>query len=217
MWRTPEGTRVLDGLEGELARVGLRTAVELIEAGIDSGEPWVFDVDQFDALTPEQQLALLAEVGQALWNKEVRSPDHSAVNEAAVYVIFRAVLTAVESEIDGASDSSVPVRQLICDLLSQAPWGDAKEGEDDDDFAIAPDCGDMSEWEFAIECIADGILWDRDFELDIFVVDSSPEKADFVKSYLGMEEDYFTSIASDPTDLTDVKRTLEKLIRGKPR
>ena len=91
------------------------------------------------------------------------------------------------------------------------------EFEEEDYLELTPDCRDMKEWEFEIECIADKVLWDRDFELDDLMVDCSPEKAQFLKSYLGIDDAYFTSISPDPINLGHVRKTLRKLTRAKPR
>lgn len=213
MWRTPDGNRVLTSFEADAARLGLQTAVELIELGIDAGDPWEFDVAQFDILTPEQQLWLLADVGRALFYKSVRCPNHTAINESAVYVIFRALLISVEFEIDDVNPDRTETRCTICEYLSQY------DADDDEEElrVISPDCCNVEQWEFEIECMADRILWDRDFELENLFVDSSPEKAGFLKSHMGISDDYFTAIASDPGDLGPVKRTLRRITRQKPR
>lgn len=84
-------------------------------------------------------------------------------------------------------------------------------------FAVRSRGGRYPNWAFEIECLADNILWDRDWELDDLMVDSSPEKAQVLKLHLGIDDDYFTSIAPDPNDLNPVRRTLRRLIQQKPR
>lgn len=197
-----------------LARRGLATAIELIELGMDADDPWLFEIPQFDAVTPGQQLALLAEVGRALFRKSVRAPVHTAINEAAIYAIFRALELSVQFEIDGEAASEKSTRQLIWEWIAAEREHGAEGPDDDDDDAgvLTPECDDFEAWQFEIECIADKILWDRDWELDDLLVDCSPQKAQLMKRYLGIDDDYFTAIAPDPRDLAPVRRALNRIV-----
>jgi hypothetical protein len=220
MWQTPEGTRILRDLEAALARRGLETACDLIELGIEADDPWKFGIAQFDSLTPGQQLALLADVARALLYTRVRPPIKTATNEAGVYAIFRSLETAVQFEIDGVQCHDKSTRQLICEFLATKGSINGKEAFNEDDDAEVdptPECDDISEWEFQIDCIADRILWDRDWESDDLMVDTSPEKAQLLKMHMGIDEHYYTSIAPDPKDLNEVRQTLRRLTREKPK
>ena len=218
MWRTPAGTRTLRNLESRVVLRGLEleTAIELIELGIAADAPWEFEVAQFDALTPEQQLALLAEVGRALFYKSVSAPVHTAVNEAGVYAIFRALLLSIQFEIDGESVHDVESRRLVYDLIASDSTADESENGDAGGLTLTPGCCDIAEWEFEVECVADRILWDRDFELEDSMADSSPEKAQHLKTLMGIDEDYFATISPDPKNLAQVWRTLKRLLHRSP-
>lgn len=200
-------------------RRGLQSAVDLIQLGVDAGEPWEFGVDQFDSLLPDQQLALLAEIGRALFYRSVRAPIHTAINEAGVYVIFRALLNSIELEIDGIQCHDTPSRHLVCDFLAAYVSDEefAEFDEENEGGRLTPESVKIDDWEFEIECIADRILWDRDFELGDLMIDCVPEKAEFLKSYLAIDDEYFTSISPDPRYLVQVRRTLRRLLHEKPR
>jgi hypothetical protein len=58
----------------------------------------------------------------------------------------------------------------------------------------------VDDWCWFVEMIADQILWDRDFNLDGLVADIQPEKADQLKAYLGIEPDYYSTVAPDTED-----------------
>ncbi len=217
MWHTPDGTRVLQDIERELARRGLETAYGLVELGVDTCEPWTFGVEQFDTLTPEQQLAMLAEVGRALFYKSVTAPAHTAVNEACIYAIYRALETLIELEIDGEDHYERSTRDLICEFVAAERAAAEYEDFTAEAPLLTPDSEDTEQWHFEVECLADRVLWDRDWELDQQMVDCSPERAQLLKMRLGIDDDYFVSIAPEPSDLSPVRRTLNKLIRSKPR
>lgn len=215
MWHTPDGTRVLRDLERELARRGVETAYELIKLGVSTQLPWECGITQFDTLTPEQQMALLADVGRALFYKSVRPPVHTAVNEACVYAIYRALAMQIDFEIDGQSQYEQSTRDLICELIAAERTTD--DYELDDEPPLTADSQDSERWHFEVECLADKVLWDRDWELDEQMVDCSPERSRLLKTHLGIDDDYFTSIAPEPNDLSQVRRHLDRLVRPKPR
>jgi hypothetical protein len=57
----------------------------------------------------------------------------------------------------------------------------------------------VGEWDLALECLADRVLWDRDWELDE-LLDLPPDRARAVKHSLGISRDYF---AATPTGQRD--------------
>src|SRR5262249_18494861 len=61
------------------------------------------EVDLFDRLEPSVRIVLLAEVVRALVDPAVAAPDLNAVNEAAVYAVFRSVSICIDLQIDGAT------------------------------------------------------------------------------------------------------------------
>ena len=107
---------------------------------------------------------------------------------------------------------------MICDFVAaENSDGDHEALDEENGVELSPECDETEKWEFEIECIADRILWDRDWELDDLMVDNSPEQANFLKAHLGIDGDYFTSIAPDPRNLKQVRRILDRLLRKKPR
>jgi hypothetical protein len=65
MWWMPEGQRILQGAEAGLFREALGTIVHM--ARDDDEGLWQFDAPPFDGLRPNQKLAVLAQVGSALY------------------------------------------------------------------------------------------------------------------------------------------------------
>ena len=55
----------------------------------------------------------------------------------------------------------------------------------------------MEEWEICVEFLADQILWDRDFEEEVFL-DHSPESSSELKRMSGIAEDYYVEVCPDP-------------------
>jgi hypothetical protein len=48
------------------------------------------------------------------------------------------------------------------------------------------------------------------------MADSSPEKAQHLKTLMGIDEDYFATISPDPKNLAQVWRTLKRLLHRSP-
>src|ERR1700684_582522 len=97
MWRTPSGDRVLTEPEWALFAVGVDVLWNWIESDIDAGgDDANLSLVAFDRLTPEQKLVMLADVANALRTVSVRTPKHTASNEATI----AAVLTVVRGELE---------------------------------------------------------------------------------------------------------------------
>jgi hypothetical protein len=63
MWWTPDGGRILQGVEATLFREALGTLVDLVRD--DDEGMWQFNAPPFDDLQPNQKLAVLAQIGAA--------------------------------------------------------------------------------------------------------------------------------------------------------
>ncbi len=65
-----------------------------------------------------------------------------------------------------------------------------------------------------IEHVENRILWeDGDYEMGRYFLDADPAEAKAKMTMMGIDDDYYTAIAPDPTDaeLAAIRRTLHKL------
>src|ERR1700740_3381225 len=121
MWRMSTGNRVLTEAEWSLFRVGLDMLWDYIEddrnedAGLSTTGVHVFDV-----LQPEQKLALLADVAQALRDPAVAMPPHTAANEGAIAAVFSVIRQALEVEIALSSEKEAASTEVRALLLAAA-------------------------------------------------------------------------------------------------
>ena len=201
MWHTPEGIRTLSGAEAHLVRQLIAALHDEIANGIEIDVPYTSDVYLFDRLQPTQQLALLLEVGSALLEESRPMPKLTAVREAAVYAIFRALLSFIEIEIDMGGregESNHEMRSLAIAAMEYSLPPEELEPWRDEGMIPDLDCEDIDEWNSLIELLADGILWDRDFEMEYLIADENPEKADITKEFLGIDGDYYAHVPPDP-------------------
>src|SRR5262245_13630869 len=101
MWRTPDGNRVLTEVEWALFRAGLDVLRDFVEDDIRSNDTIVATgIRAFDDLTPEQKLALLADVAQALRDPKTPAPHHTAANEGATAAVIATLRMELDVELD---------------------------------------------------------------------------------------------------------------------
>ena len=244
-WHTPSGERCLDGEEAELVRDSLATMVEeLASCRETEEEPWEYGITLFDDLTWQQQLAMLDLLATNLLHVTEQTLELSGINEAGVAAIFQNIFQQIELEVE-LQDVSPPEyryrwREAVVgayqndfDLSSEenelrtlsdadsaggySTHGEIKDGETKDELSI--ESTDLDQWKWLVDDLADRILWDRDFEMVNEMIDAPPEKAAVLRAALGIDSEYYTAIAPDPTDgeLDQLFSSLRELTRAKPR
>ena len=213
VWETSQGIRTLCGAEAYLVRELIHYLHDQILVGIEIGEPHFSNVSVFDSLQPTQQLAMLHTVARGLLDSSAAPPKLTATCEGTIYAIFRELETLIEAELDFEQQLTVSDHRLRS--LARDAWiGGCQQSCEDTVLSNAelagyaiPDlnCTDMEQWADFIESIADHILWDRDFEFEKLVGDAAPDQAEVIKQRLGINDDYFSTIASDVREI-DVER-----------
>lgn len=213
MWQTSIGTRTLVGFEAELVRQLLGYVYYQISVAQQTpGKPFHGGVSLFDRLEAPQQLALLAEVGQALLHRDQPPPKLTSLREGTVGVLYEQLRSRVADEIARERQEHTPHRYWRM-LVVTACTG-AETGDELADLPT-PDSHDVDAWDLMIETLADRILWDRDWEMEDLFADAVPERGRQLKRFLGIEDGYFWDIAPDPTEqqLALVRSQLDALVR----
>ena len=144
-------------------------------------------------------------------------PELTAVSEAAVAVLFENVAQCIQIEIDFADD------QEPCDdgidptfwrnlVLAAIEDTDSKELgfmptaaqphplADPECQMPAPACEVLDEWEWMLETLENYVLWDADYAMDDLFMDVDAKTSRRRRQKLGINDDYYTAIAPDPTD-----------------
>ena len=240
MWRTPLGERALKGAERALFREVLGMLWDQVELAIDTGELDLCEtgVGSFDRLTPNQKLAMLALIGQAMRSEDVPAPELTSVSEGAVAAVLALLRDEVKMEPAAAKLPAAKLtaeeleRATFCELVGaaypevKAVRGDEAEGgegeseEDADEPRVrvpAVTSHDNDAWELMIDLLFSAVLWDTDYDTDELFLDVPPEHRLDDMEFLGVDEDYFQGIAPDPTDveLTAVRRELSEICEGR--
>ena len=211
MWQMQDGNRVLTDPEWNLFAAGLDFLRDEIETDIPYGNDDVqVGVKAFDTLTPEQKIALLAYVAEALREAEVPPPYLTAANEGAIAAVFGCIRTLTELEIDVSGEEGVQdgtqLRRLILDAVGCGP--------DREEEPPPSDCRQKDEWCYLLDEIEQRILWDWDFAMGDSFLDLPPAEARAKMDQLTIDSDYYLDIPRDPNpvELLDARRTLARLL-----
>lgn len=207
MWRMQSGERVLTKAEWACLAMGVDFLFDQVDFDVkyetDDAET---GIPVFDRLTAEQKLLILAEVAEALVRKKVPWPDLTAVREATVAAMFESLefIISLEVAADRPKKQRTTIRELLLAALADDPPEEMPKAK----------CTDESEWELMVECFADRVLWDRDFNLDQ-VADLPPEAAAKADESFGFGEGYFSAVAAEPNAdaLAKARKKLRKLIK----
>ncbi|MEZ6117084.1 MAG: hypothetical protein R3C28_11000 [Pirellulaceae bacterium] len=202
VWKTSRGVRTLQGAEAELVRLALASFIDQVSEELD------FSVQAFNDLTQPAKWAVMLEVARGLLSEEFEPVELTAINEAAVACLFDVAAELAQLEADGNrlfpdEPEEYEVRHSILAAVEEVLEADGA----DSDHVPGVDCDDHGEWQLMVECLADAVLWDNDFELGDVLVDEHPDEAHARKKMFGIDDNYFTAIAPDPSD-----QEVEKII-----
>jgi len=171
--------------------------VQIKEESTGCVEQWAYGIGLFDELTWSQRLVLLERVTTYLLTDTSESLELTAVNEAAVAVLFSHVLIEIDCEIDADQPNS-RWREMVLAAYSLCFPNDAAGTDDEEDFALpTSDCDDRDKWSDLVESLMDRILWDRDFEMEAQFLDTPPEKGAILKNFMGIDQEYYSDAAPD--------------------
>lgn len=210
MWHTSSGDRTLAGAEALLVKAAITgVAEQIMEESSEYFDQWEYGVYRFDELTLSQRLQLLEQVATYLLTPTSETLDLTGVSEAAVAAIFEYVLVEVDWEIDNDENPTTRWRSLI--LAAYAECFDDDGGDSEDDYQVPEATSiERDDWELLVECLADNILWDRDFEMEEFL-DASPEVSAMLKDHMGIDEDYYSAPAPDTSSEAAIEETYQRL------
>lgn len=249
MWHTSRGDRTLRGQEAALIQAAINTMIDALMDHLDdefedaSATGYESGIAVYDAFSPAQQIGLLYDVAKHLLTETTRTLALSAPLEATVAAIFVEVRDQVAIEIDfhscrprGEDERTwremvlAAYRSVFAHAAEEAATDEANaigniachdELADNEIHAMLPDelCSDIHVWERLVDGLTDAILWDRDFEMADSFLDVDPGVSHHRRQLLGINEDYFSSVAPDPRPdevFGLVSRTRE-IVRAKPR
>ncbi|MGB1706233.1 MAG: hypothetical protein ACPHF4_00230 [Rubripirellula sp.] len=228
MWHTSRGDRTLQGDEATLVREAIDTMVDVLFLHVDDdpagGIICESGVAVFDQLNPSQRIALLHDVATHLLTDMGDAPRLSAPLEATIAAIFNDVRDHVAIEVDFPQSTEHARwverpgwRHLVASSFHSVTIS-AGDFEYLEELPLEAS-SDMQQWERVIDYLADAILWDRDFEFAENFLDMDPDLLRRRRQILGIEDDYFTQIAPDPSpsEVAGLVSATRRIVRQKPR
>jgi len=225
MWHTSQGDRTLRNDEAFLVRMSIESLINTLLVHVDEeiqneavGADTRIDCESgitaYDSLTISQRIAVLHDVAMYLLTDTDKVLALSAELEAAVAAIFVEIRDQVAIEIDFPSFDGC--RNPSWRTLVRAAYGSLFA---DIKSVPLPQSRDIRQWEHLIESLSDAILWDRDFEMADSFLDDDPGVSHHRQRLLGIDDEYFTSIAHDPRpdEVYGLVSRTRDIVRAKPR
>jgi hypothetical protein len=214
MWHTPDGDRTLLGAEAILVKASITGIVESIkdESSGYRGQA-EYRITLFDELPDSQRLMLLERVATYLLTDTPRTLDLTAVNEAAIGVIFEHARNEIDREVTRGHPPVTTWRSMALTAYREC-FADEDEASNEGDFVPSRiDSTDREQWWELLESLANRILWDRDYELADTFLDAPPSESRTLKAMLGVDADYFATAAPDIVDDEQFQKVYGRLDR----
>ena len=213
MWMLSDCERVLTLAEWGCLRIGLAMLRDYIEEDkVGQSDFATTGVHVFDRLTASKKLAMLAETCEALTSPNVPAPHLNAVNEGTIAALLQSFWFQLVVELDMSDDVEDDYPLLECRRLLLSAFEDE---EDPDTLAMLPDEDELDSemWHDLFALFESRFLDDTDYEMAA-LLDAPVDKAEEVKAILGIDDEYFVSIAPDPTErqMHKVNQKLAKLL-----
>lgn len=201
MWHAPEGKTTFTGPLACVLAYGIWTMTSALEAYLDDGEDdYELGHLAFDRLTDEQKIWSLHQVAFGLLDRKTEIIPLTAYLEATIASILRQVEEDIDGEIQGAAmepdKDHFGLRSAVLAAYELA-GGNSPENLFDDEKPLTVDCSDIDKWIMAMELLESSVLWDADYDLDIFD-DMPPEQGESIKDEAGISDDYYASVPDDP-------------------
>lgn len=202
MWWTSSGERTL---EGDEARVFADALWDLLdESNLNEFDDYHLGVKAFDGLTFGQKVSVLSIVGNGLLRKDVPRVELTAALEGGIAAVLEHLKIMIILEID-EPEFGGNARELVVAARQEA------EGED----ITAPTCDNLEKWVIEVECLAEDILWDADYDDADLYLDQPPEKGELLKHMARIPDNYFLAIPDDlrEEEIAEKLAELRKLCR----
>ena len=214
MWILSDFERVLTHAEWVCIRIGLESLRDYIQDDPDSQYGLsMTGVQIFDQLSVTQKLALLADTCEALTSPSVTAPKLTAVNEGTVAALLQSFWNQLVLELDMCddfNDDDYPLLECRRALLNAF---EDEEDPDTQDMLPYVDESDSEMWHALFTLFESRFLDDTDYEMAA-LLDAPAHKAEEIKAIMGIDDEYFVSVAPDPTErqMHKVNQKLAKLL-----
>ena len=202
MWRTQYGDRILHGAEAVVFAEGLSSLLDEVVSGIS--DDYETGIEVFDSLTFGQKVSTLSIIGNGLLRKDLPPVRLTAVLEGTIAAVYQHIQEWIIFEID-TPEFGTRWRELVISSRKQTEGNDAEQ-----EHIPEPTCEDLDEWDFQMQELSGGVLWDGDYQDAQLYVDFPPEKSKELRGMMGIPDDYYMDLAEDLSD-KEAKTKIEEL------
>lgn len=208
MWHSPEGKTTFTGPFAYVLAYSIGSMTELLEAYLgDEDDDYELGHLAFDRLTDEQKIWSLHRVAFGLLDRKTEIVPLTAYLEATIASIFRQIESDIDLEIQATEmepdEDHSSLRTAIL-AAYELDGGNSPEVLMDDEEPLTVDCDDTDEWIMAMEILEGKVLWDDDYDLDMFD-DMPPAQSESVKDEAGISDDYYAAIPDAPKRAEAIK------------
>lgn len=207
MWHAPEGQTTFTGPFAIALAYSIWDMISELEANLEEPDVCCHGHRAFDRLTSEQKAWAIHQVAFGLLDKKTEIVPLMAYVEATVATIFRRMEENIDGEIqltpDYPDEDYSSLRRAVLGAYELA-GGNSPDMLMDDEEPLRVECDVLGEWKSVIEMLEESILWDSDYDLDVFD-DMPPQQGGQLKAQHGILDDYFTAVPEDPTRTDAVK------------
>jgi hypothetical protein len=192
MWRTQYGDRTLYGAEAVVFAEALSSLLDEVISGMS--DDYETGIEVFDNLTFGQKISTLSIIGNGLLRKDLPPVRLTAVLEGAIAAVYQHIQEWITFEID-TPELGTRWRELVISSRKQTEGNESERAQIPD-----PTCEDLDEWDFQMQELSGGLLWDGDYQDAQLYVDFPPAKSKELRGFMGIPDDYFMALAEDLTD-----------------
>lgn len=216
MWMMTDDERTVTPQEWECLKLGLDLLAErLFHPSEPHPEFSAVGISVFDDLTVAQRLTLLANVCTALREPSVPAPERSAVQDGTIAALLLAFWNQIEIELDLSEDDDYPLLGARRALLSALDSNTHPFPIESPSTEYLPDLFETESeiWYEAFSSFESRFLDDFDYQMES-LADLPGDVSYDLKETMGIEHDYFVTIAPEPNDreLITVRQVLARLL-----
>jgi len=170
---------------------------------LEYGDDYGIGLRAFDSLTTEQKIWSIHKVTFGLLDENTPPCPLVAYLEATIAGLFVLIEDRICFEIDHENDVGYDAnkyklywRKLVLTAFERTRMN-APEDIGEDETPLVVESTDIDHWKDALDYLKGEVFWDEDYLYDEFN-DYPPEVNKEVLTKLTIEDDYFSSIPSDP-------------------
>lgn len=187
MWKTEQGTIDISGGLQALFAVSVAAVLAEIKPHCIQAEPLSTGSVAFDALTREQQIAAVCEVGMSLLDNTEPPLEPTAYRHATLMTLLECIERKIRLEI---LENNTTLRRLLLTSHKEL-YGPVNHG-------ITQYCVDIEQWKAFVDCIRNKMTNKSNIEISGKILDFPGELSKKYYAFCGVSKEYHLEFPDDP-------------------